>query len=155
VEVFEAVADPVRREILVALGDGTLSAGEIAGRFAISRPAVSRHLRVLRESGLVRDEVSGRRRLYRLLPEGLDPLRTWLADLSPVPSHVQGSAAVPGEPSPTGSSAPVGVAWSARLDALETEVRRTRRDRRRADSADSADSADHANDHPATTKETA
>ena len=66
-EVFEAISDPVRREILVALArEGTLSAGEIAGRFAISRPAVSRHLRVLRESGVVRDEVSGRRRIYRL-----------------------------------------------------------------------------------------
>ena len=110
VEVFEAISDPVRREILVALArEGTLSAGEIAGRFAISRPAVSRHLRVLRESGVVRDEVSGRRRIYRLTVDGLAPLRDWLSELSPVP-------------------AADGV-WSARFDALDTEVRRTRRDR--------------------------
>ena len=80
--MFEAISDPVRREILVALArEGTLSAGEIAGRFAISRPAVSRHLRVLRESGVVRDEVSGRRRIYRLAVDGLEPLRAWLAEL--------------------------------------------------------------------------
>ena len=136
-EVFEAVADPVRREILLALGGGTLSAGEIAGRFAISRPAVSRHLRVLRESGLVRDEASGRRRLYRLVPDGLEPLRSWLSDLTP-------STASP---------------WSVRLDALETEVRRTRRDRRRFEptAADPprADPPPSATDHPAPTKETA
>ena len=109
-EVFEAISDPVRREILVALArEGTLSAGEIAGRFAISRPAVSRHLRVLRESGVVRDEVSGRRRIYRLTGDGLEPVRTWLAELSPVPA--------------------ADAVWSVRFDALDTEVRRTRRDR--------------------------
>ena len=50
-----AIADPVRREILLMLRDQPLSAGQIADRFMISRPAVSRHLRVLREAGLVRD----------------------------------------------------------------------------------------------------
>lgn len=122
VEVFEAVSDPVRREILVALAhEGTLSAGEIAGRFAISRPAVSRHLRVLRESGVVSDEVSGRRRIYRLTVDGLEPLLAWLAELTSPPS--------------------TGAAWSARLDALDTEVRRTRRDRaRRAENPSSAES---------------
>jgi DNA-binding transcriptional ArsR family regulator len=122
VEVFEAVSDPVRREILVALAhEGTLSAGEIAGRFAISRPAVSRHLRVLRESGVVSDEVSGRRRIYRLTVDGLEPLLAWLAELTSPPS--------------------TGAAWSARLDALDTEVRRTRRDRaRRAENPGSAES---------------
>ncbi len=137
-EVFEAVGDPVRREILAALGSGTLSAGEIAGLFAISRPAVSRHLRVLRESGLVRDEVSGRRRLYRLVPEGLDPLRSWLAEVTPA-SWLVGPAA----------TASAGPAWTSRLDALETEVRRTRRARHQTDRADAA------TDHPASTKETA
>jgi len=112
VEVFEAISDPVRREILVALArEGTLSAGEIAGRFAISRPAVSRHLRVLRETGVVRGEVSGRRRIYRLTVDGLAPLRDWLSELS------QGQA-----PS-------ADAVWSARFDALDTEVRRTRRER--------------------------
>ena len=113
-EVFEAIGDPVRREILVALAhEGTLSAGEIAGRFAISRPAVSRHLRVLRESGVVHDEVRGRRRLYRLTADGLQPLHAWLAQVIP-PQSTDG-------------------VWSARLDALDTEVRRTRRDRSRAE----------------------
>ncbi|HEU4546349.1 MAG TPA: metalloregulator ArsR/SmtB family transcription factor [Microlunatus sp.] len=110
-EVFEAIGDAVRREILVALAhEGALSAGEIAGRFAISRPAVSRHLRVLRESGVVHDEVSGRRRIYRLAADGLEPLRAWLAELTPQPDD---------------------AVWSARFDALDTEVRRTRRDRSR------------------------
>ena len=116
-EVFEAIGDPVRRQILTALaGEGTLGAGEIAGRFAISRPAVSRHLRVLRESGVVRSELSGRRRLYRLAPDGLEPLRAWVVEL----------AAAASDPSPT-----VEAAWSGRLDALETEVRRARRDHER------------------------
>ena len=100
-EVFEAIGDPVRREILVALArEGSLSAGEIAGRFAISRPAVSRHLRVLRESGVVHDEVSGRRRIYRLAVDGLQPLRAWLTELAPQPAD---------------------DVWSARFDALDTE----------------------------------
>ena len=55
-----AIADPVRRDILVMLREQRLPAGQIADRFVISRPAVSRHLRVLRESGLVRDTLVGR-----------------------------------------------------------------------------------------------
>ena len=66
-EVAGAIAVPVRREILLMLRAEPLSAGLIAGRFAISRPAVSRHLRVLREAGLVRDTVDGRRRVYALV----------------------------------------------------------------------------------------
>ena len=108
--VFEAIGDPVRREILVGLAERDLSAGEIADRFIISRPAVSRHLRLLREAGLVCDQVTGRRRIYRLAPDGLEPVRAWLAVLAaPRPAEV----------------------WSARFDALDTEVRRTRRDRSR------------------------
>lgn len=119
-EVFEAISDPVRREILTALAhDGTLGAGEIAGRFAISRPAVSRHLRVLRESGVVRDEMSGRRRLYRLAPEGLEPVRVWVAEVSSAASDQEG----------TDSPPLADAAWSGRFDALDTEVRRARRDR--------------------------
>ncbi len=122
VEVFEALSDAVRREILVALAhEGTLSAGEIAGRFAISRPAVSRHLRVLRESGVVVDEVSGRRRIYRLTVDGLEPVHAWLAELT--------------------SAQPVDAVWSARFDALDTEVRRTRRDRTRRSTPDAAETA--------------
>ena len=101
-----AIADPVRREILLMLRAEPLSAGQIAGRFAISRPAVSRHLRVLREAGLVRDTAAGRRRVYELVTAPLDELAGWLARLT----------------------APSG--WQHRLDALETEVYRARRDRR-------------------------
>ncbi|MFE2757105.1 metalloregulator ArsR/SmtB family transcription factor, partial [Actinosynnema sp. NPDC059335] len=79
-EVAGAIADPVRREIMEMLrADGRLSAGRIADRFAISRPAVSRHLRVLRESGLVRDELVGRQRFYLLDTSRLTPLARWLA----------------------------------------------------------------------------
>ena len=105
-EVAGAVADPVRREILLLLRDAPRAAGEIADRFPISRPAVSRHLRVLREAGLVRDTAAGRRRVYELVTAPLDELAGWLARLT----------------------APSG--WQHRLDALETEVYRTRRDRR-------------------------
>jgi DNA-binding transcriptional ArsR family regulator len=104
-EVAGAVADPVRREILLMLRDERLSAGQIAGRFAISRPAVSRHLRVLRAAGLVRDAADGRRRVYTLVTAPLDELVEWLARLM----------------------RPAG--WQHRLDALETEVYRTRRER--------------------------
>ena len=128
-EVFEAISDPVRREILVDLAGSELSAGEIAGRFTISRPAVSRHLRVLREAGLVRDDVNGRRRIYRLRPDGLEPLRAWL-------------------PSWPGATADL---WSARFDALETEVRRTRRTDPVATSA--ARSSSRAQSPPQTTDE--
>jgi DNA-binding transcriptional ArsR family regulator len=116
-----AIADPVRREILTLLRDSSLSAGAIASRFAISRPAVSRHLRVLRESGLVVGEPHGRERVYRLDVTPLAGLDAWLAPF-------RGSG---------GSST-----WGSRLDALETEVHRTRRDRARqtATSATSATS---------------
>ena len=104
--IAAAIADPVRRDILSGLLNGRLSAGDIARGFPISRPAVSRHLRVLRDSGLVRDELVGRRRLYTLVPDRLAPLAAWLAQFTDVPG------------------------WQSRLDALETEVYRTRRDHR-------------------------
>lgn len=99
-----AIADPVRREILDTLRRGPLSAGDIAGRFAISRPAISRHLRILREVGLVDVDVRGRRRIYRFNPGPLAEIDAWLAQHRDL--------------------------WSSRLDALETEVYRTRRERR-------------------------
>ncbi|MCV7173861.1 winged helix-turn-helix transcriptional regulator [Mycobacterium manitobense] len=105
-EIAGAVADPVRRDILESLRDRPMPVGEICALFPISRPAVSRHLRVLRDSGLVTAEVVGRQRIYTLDPEALTPLMTWLAGL-----------ATP-------------VTWEAHLDALETEVHRTRRERR-------------------------
>ncbi|WP_437299201.1 ArsR/SmtB family transcription factor [Sorangium sp. So ce426] len=64
--VAQALADPIRREILRMLRDRAASAGGIAGAFPVSRPAVSRHLRVLREAGLVRDVQRGREREYRI-----------------------------------------------------------------------------------------
>jgi DNA-binding transcriptional ArsR family regulator len=69
--VFRALADPTRRQILQDLRDGELSAGEIASRFAISGPSVSRHLAVLKAAGLVRDRRDGNRILYALEQERL------------------------------------------------------------------------------------
>lgn len=118
-EVAVAIADPVRRHILTMLRDEPLSAGDIAQRFTISRPAISRHLRVLRESGLVRDELVGRQRIYRLDPGPLAPLLDWLTGLTTVDR------------------------WERQLDALETEVYRTRRERR------SRGPAEHRREHTA------
>ena len=103
--VAQALADPIRREILVMLHEGPRTAGAIAETFTVSRPAVSRHLRVLREARLVRDTVSGREREYALSLDALAPLEAFLAKLRG-----------PG-------------VWSRRLDALETEVHRVRRRR--------------------------
>src|SRR5919198_3596146 len=64
--VFRALADPTRRQILQDLRDGELAAGEIASRFAMSGPSVSRHLAVLKAAGLVRDRRDGNRILYAL-----------------------------------------------------------------------------------------
>ncbi len=105
VEVARALADPVRCEILAMLRGGPRPAGAIAAAFDVSRPAVSRHLRVLRDHGLVRDEVRGRERVYRLDVAPLAELDAWLAPFRPA------------------------WGWANRLDALETEVARTRRQR--------------------------
>lgn len=105
-DVAAAISDPVRREIMMLLRGRMMTAGDIAARFDISRPAISRHLRVLRECGLVVDEERGRQRLYRLDTGPLAPLEAWLAGLR--------------DP------------WAGALDALETEVYRTRRERRAA-----------------------
>jgi DNA-binding transcriptional ArsR family regulator len=102
-----ALADPVRRDVLDRLRAGPLAAGEIAAAFPISRPAVSRHLRVLRAAGLVvetGDGPDGRHRVYRLDPRPLQEVERWLA--------------------------PFRASWASALDALDTEVHRTRRDRR-------------------------
>jgi DNA-binding transcriptional ArsR family regulator len=111
-DVAAAIADPVRRDILVMLRTQRLPAGEIADRFEISRPAVSRHLRVLRESGLVRDTLVGRQRLYELDASRFAGLIEWL-DQFDRPAAAAG--------------------WERRFDALETEVHRTRRERRSTD----------------------
>jgi DNA-binding transcriptional ArsR family regulator len=100
VPVFAALADPTRRRLLELLAAGERSAGELAAEFDISRPGVSRHLRVLREAGLVRARGDGQRRLYSVDPGALDEVDAWLA-------RWRGF-------------------WAQRLDALDTELRRTR-----------------------------
>jgi DNA-binding transcriptional ArsR family regulator len=75
---LQAIAEPRRREILRLVRDRELSAGEIAGRFDVTRPAISQHLSVLRAAGLVAERRDGARRLYRARPEGLAELRGWL-----------------------------------------------------------------------------
>ena len=103
--VAQALADPIRREILVMLQEAPRTAGAIADAFTVSRPAISRHLRVLRNAGLVRDTVSGREREDALALDALAPLEAVLA-------HLRGPNV-----------------WRRRLDALETEVHRVRRRR--------------------------
>ena len=104
VSAFEALADPTRRRIVELVSEGERSAGEIASAFAISRPGVSKHLRVLREHGVIRSRSDGTRRLYSLEGEGLVELDDWIRRF-----------------------------WTNRLDALETELRRGRRDRGKAE----------------------
>jgi DNA-binding transcriptional ArsR family regulator len=93
VDPFNALADPSRRRILEMLGGGARPAGSIAAEFELTAPAVSQHLRALREAGLVRVEVDGARRIYSLDPEGLAAVEDWLSRMRRF--------------------------WSARLDALE------------------------------------
>lgn len=100
----EAIADGVRRQILELLRRGPMPVNQVWERFAISRPAISRHLRILREHGLVRVESRGRERWCHLELAPLAELEAWLA----------------------GFRSP----WEPRLDALATEVARTRRERR-------------------------
>lgn len=106
-EALAALADPVRRALVDLLAGGELAAGELAGRFPVSRPAISRHLRVLREAGLVTARAEGKRRLYALDPGPLKELDAWLE--------------------------PYRELWAQRLDALDTEIARGRRARRNGD----------------------
>lgn len=109
--VASALADPIRRQILLMLRERGGTAGWIAGQFSVSRPAVSRHLRVLREAKLVEGVANGREREYRLTLESLAELEAFLKALrQPV--------------------APARAAWQQRFDALETEVARVRKRRR-------------------------
>lgn len=75
---FAALADPTRRRVLEALASGPKAVGEIASDFPVSRPAISQHLKVLKDAGLVVDHPEGARRVYSIDPEGLGPLRAWL-----------------------------------------------------------------------------
>lgn len=101
---LEALAEPTRRRIVELLADGERSAGEIASHFETSRPGVSRHLRVLREHGLVRTRNEAQKRLYSLDPAPLADLDAWL-------ERYRGF-------------------WTNRLDALDTEIRRQQRQRK-------------------------
>ena len=82
-EVFEAIAQPKRREILRLLAAKERSAGEIAGNFAVTQPAISQHLKVLKETGLVSERRDGTRRLYSVRAEGLSDLHGFLAEVLP------------------------------------------------------------------------
>jgi DNA-binding transcriptional ArsR family regulator len=75
--MWEALGDPTRRSIFERLSGGPRSVGELAEGLPVSRPAVSQHLRVLKDAGLVRDRRDGTRRLYRVDPAGLDELREY------------------------------------------------------------------------------
>jgi DNA-binding transcriptional ArsR family regulator len=108
-EALAAIADPTRRELLALLSAGEISAGDLAARFPVSRPAISRHLRVLRDAGLVRARTDGRHRLYALDPGPLRELDAWLE--------------------------PYRDLWAQRLDALDTEIARGRRARPSGDHA--------------------
>jgi DNA-binding transcriptional ArsR family regulator len=110
VDVFAALADPVRRSLLRSLTRGPARVVDLAAGHPISRPAVSKHLRVLTEAGLVRARDHGRERHYELVRGALAPVGQLVTELS-------NAAAPPLLDLPT-------------LDALDTEVRRTTRDRR-------------------------
>ncbi len=77
-DVFAAIAHPARRQILDALAQGEQSVKRLAAPFDLSRPAVSQHLRILLNAGLVREQRAGRERRYRLQPEPLAEVRDWL-----------------------------------------------------------------------------
>ena len=97
------LADPIRRQIVEMLADRERDVGEMAAAFPVSRPAVSRHLRVLREAGLVRVRTEAQRRVYVLDPRPLEELWQWL-------DRYRGF-------------------WGQRLDALEAEMDRGRQQR--------------------------
>lgn len=76
--VFAALHDPTRRAVLERLRDGPRAVGEIAKGLPVTRPAVSQHLKVLKEAGLVDDRSEGTRRIYQIDPRGLGAMRAWL-----------------------------------------------------------------------------
>lgn len=95
-ELFDVIAEPSRRRILELLRRRERSVGELVAALGASQPAVSKHLRLLRESGLVRARVEGQRRVYRVWPERLRELDAWLE--------------------------PYRLLWSSRLDELERHL---------------------------------
>jgi DNA-binding transcriptional ArsR family regulator len=102
--VLQALADEGRRTLLGTLAQGPATAGELAALLPIARPGVSRHLRVLREAGLVEVRQEAQRRIYSLRPEPLIEVDEWLAQYRDL--------------------------WQHRLDALHTEVARGKRERK-------------------------
>ena len=78
--VLEALADPTRRQIVERLRKSPSAVAGLAGTIPVSRPAISQHLKVLKDVGLVDFERDGTRNIYRLRPEGLEPLRKWLEE---------------------------------------------------------------------------
>jgi DNA-binding transcriptional ArsR family regulator len=101
---FVALADPTRRRIVELLGRGERAAGELVEEFDVSGPAISQHLKALREAGLVQVRAEAQRRIYVLDPAGLEAIDAWLAAVRRF--------------------------WSRRLDALERELRKPRRGKR-------------------------
>src|SRR5580658_7055117 len=104
--VLRALADDSRRTMLETLSAGPATAGELAALLPIARPGVSRHLRVLREAGLVEARQEAQRRVYSLRPEPLAEVDAWLSQYRAL--------------------------WEQRLDALHTEVARGKHERRSA-----------------------
>jgi DNA-binding transcriptional ArsR family regulator len=92
---FTALADPTRREIFERIARAPTAVGELANELPVSRPAVSQHLKVLKDAGLVTDRAEGTRRVYEIDPNGLGALRAWLDQF-----------------------------WGAALDAFKAEVER-------------------------------
>jgi DNA-binding transcriptional ArsR family regulator len=104
---LRALADPSRRTVVERLARGPVTAGELADLLPIARPGVSRHLRVLREAGLVEVRAEAQRRVYSLRAEPLAEIDEWLG--------------------------PYRALWEQRLDALHTEIARGKRERRSSD----------------------
>jgi DNA-binding transcriptional ArsR family regulator len=77
-KAFAALADPTRREVFERLSRGPRAVGDLANDMPVSRPAVSQHLKVLKEAGLVTDRPDGARRVYQIDPRGLGQIRAWL-----------------------------------------------------------------------------
>jgi DNA-binding transcriptional ArsR family regulator len=82
-DVFQVLAEPRRRDVLAVVADGELTAGEIAGRFDVTRQAISQHLRILLEAGLITERREGTRRFSRARPEGLEEVRAYVEAMWP------------------------------------------------------------------------
>lgn len=114
VPIFIALADPTRCRIIELLQTGPSPVHRLAAEFDISRPAISRHLRVLREAGLIREEKSGRENHYALQAKRLAPVRKWLDKIMPSPANKATPAAVaPVKPAPVAIVLPGSVPAAA------------------------------------------